>query len=337
MKQTDFAISLQKFFSDYLVHQRGCSTNTIKSYRDTFKLFLEFLREQHSIKPEKMVLSRLTSEVVSDFCKYIEKTRCCTTRTRNQRLSVLHSFVKYLQYEHPERMQQWQKILGIPMRRQKTRELTYLSQHSMSVLFSVIFDTTQLGLRDRALLMLLYDTGARVQEIVDLSVRDISLVKPSQVTLHGKGGKLRVVPLMDITTNCIKKYMETFCLHQKGNENRALFSNRRGERMTRFGISFILEKYASQARLKDKSIVSPLTPHILRHSKAMHLLEAGCHEVVIQNFLGHSDIKTTGIYVKADTSMVRAALEKVTPVLPKKEDGFTWQKDKNLLDWLNDL
>ncbi len=332
MKQTDFAFALQKFFSDHLVYQRGCSENTIKSYRDTFRLFLQFMLEKRNIKSDKITLSELTADAVNDFGKFLTTCRKCCARTRNQRLACIHSFINFLLYEHPEKMFQWQKIKAIPMHRQEKKAVEHLTQDEIAALISTIQTDSLFGLRDKAMLLLLYDSGARVHEIVKLSVEDVHLEKPSQIILHGKGGKTRIVPLMQTTTNLLKTYMEKAGLLNASRSNNAIFCNRHGSRISRFGISYLLDKYASKVRN-----LSAVSPHKLRHSKAMHLLEEGCSHVVIQHLLGHSNLKTTSIYVRANPEMVRNSLEKSNKKRNIPVEQFFWQKDEALLDWLNNL
>ena len=337
MKPTDFSIAIQKFFTSFLVQQRACGENTIKSYRDTFKLFLEFMSRKHLISPDKMTLSRFTSENVVEFGKYLSKARNSSDRTRNQRIAALRSFVKFLQYEYPDQMFQWQKIQSLPMRRHENKPVSYLSQDEIAVLLSKIGTKTDMGTRDMALITLLYDSGARVQEIVNLSVRDIRIEQPSQVTLHGKGKKIRIVPLISYTVNVLKSYMDRFGLTQPEQSDSPLFCNRRGERITRFGIAYLLEKYAIEAKLKMTSIPDKVSPHLLRHSKAMHLLEEGCSEFAIRDLLGHVDLKTTSIYAKANQEMIRKAIEKASKKKSHSNGELSWKNDVGLLAWLNEL
>jgi len=203
----------------------------------------------------------------------------------------------------------------------------------------VIQTNTKKGIRDKAMILLLYDTGARVQEIADLTVQDVRFDTPAQITLTGKGRKMRIVPMMPTTVKILKDYMKVFGMTRDGKENQPLFHNRLGEKLTRFGIAYILSTYGVQARKCEKTIPKKLTPHLLRHSKAMHLLEEGCSEVVIQHILGHSDLKTTSVYAKANVEMTRAALDKIN----KKNTGtatnevFLWKNDNDLLSWLENL
>lgn len=336
MNTTDFAQYLSKYFHEYLAHQRGVSPNTIKSYRDTFKLLLLYLQNRKKILPEKVSLDTLTSEIICEFLDWLEKDRKCSVRSKNQRLASMHSFFRYLQIECPERMVQSQRILAIPRCKWRAIPIQYLPIEDVVTLLSAPDTKTTEGRRDAALLAVLYDSAARVQELADLSVRDLRLSSPAHISLTGKGNKTRLVPLMDITLSMMKEYIKNENLTSSESQSEALFKNRRGERLTRFGISYILSKYIKIAKLKAPYISRKVSPHTLRHSKAMHLLEAGNNYVVIQAILGHADIKTTTIYAKANLDMMRKALEKTVKIQPEKRN-MKWQDDPNLLKWLKSL
>lgn len=334
MKQTDFAVSLQKFFMEHLFHRRGNRENTIKSYRDAFKLFLKYMLEIKSIVPDKIQLTHFTSDEIGEFCKYLQKSRKNSDRTRNLRLAALRSFATFLEYEHPEKLLQWQKIRSMPFRRCEESPVSYLTQDELATLLSSVCTDGRYGLRNYAMLLLLYDSGARVQEIVDLSVRDIRLEKPSQVVLHGKGGKSRIVPITSDTVAAVKQYMIRFGLSEKSGEL-PLFCNSRGRRISRFGITYILDTCSSKVKIQKPMFRKKVSPHLLRHSKAMHLLEEGCSLIIIQKFLGHSDLKTTTTYAKANQEMIRSALEKANKKNASIPEFCSWQEDKGILDMLN--
>ncbi len=223
------------------------------------------------------------------------------------------------------------------MRRHVNKPVSYLSQDEIAVLLSKNETKNNMGVRDLALITLLYDSGARVQEIANLSVRDIRIEQPSQVTLHGKGKKIRIVPLISCTVKILKSYMDQFGLTQPEQSDSPLFCNRRGTRITRFGIAYLLEKYTFEAKLKKSSIPAKVLPHLLRHSKAMHLLEEGCSELAIRDLLGHADLKTTSIYAKANQEMIRKAIEKASKEKFLSNNDFSWKNDVGILAWLNEL
>jgi site-specific recombinase XerD len=250
-------------------------------------------------------------------------------------MAAIHSFVKFLQRDYPDRISQWQRIQAIPRLKCKTGPVEYLTQKETAVLISVIPSDTKKGIRDKAMLLLLYDSGARVQEIADLTVNDLRLDAPSQVTLTGKGRKTRVVPLMPITVETLREYLKIFRLFKDGES--PLFRNRNGEKLTRFGITYLLKGHANVARKNERSILKNMSPHKLRHSKAMHLLELGCTEVVIQHILGHSDLKTTGIYAQSNINMTRAALEKINKTTQENKVEFSWIEDDDIMAMLDRL
>jgi len=337
MKPTDFAIALQRFFREHLAHQRASSINTIRSYRDTFKLFLNYMSDYRSISVHKMTLDKFTAEEIGGFRKYLADVRKNTTSTRNQRMAAIHAFVGVLQIDHPDRIVQWQRILSMPSQRRRNKPVNYLTQKEMAALIAAIPTNTPKGVRDKAMFILLYDSGARVQEIIDMTVRDLRLVTLPQATITGKGRKTRVVPLMPTTVMILNEYMRKFKLNRKETEDSPLFMNRKGEKLTRFGVTYLLKEYGNRARKSEKTISNQLTPHVLRHSKAMHLLEQGVSEVVIQHILGHVDLKTTGVYAKANAEITRAALEKVEKGKKQPVEEFFWQKDEDLLSMLENI
>jgi integrase/recombinase XerD len=336
MKPSDFAIRLTHFFSAYLPAQRDLSPNTIKAYRDAFTLLLRYCRDQRALPAEQVTLDALDVPLLLAFLDYLRSARQSCARTRNHRLCAVHAFFRYLQTEEPDRILQCQQILAIPLQHSAPSPVHYLAREELTALLSQPDLATRQGRRDAVLLSLLYDSGARVQELVDTCVRDVRLDAPAQIRLTGKGRKMRIVPLLSNTVALLQAYL---CEHRLNGTDRIdspLFFNRRGERLSRSGIRYLLEKYAQQARSKALLGSTRITPHCLRHSKAMHLLQAGNPAPVIQAILGHADIRTTYIYAQADTDMKRRALEKATSAaLPSAP--LSWQEDKSLLNWLRSL
>lgn len=336
MATTDFAKCLSKYFHEFLTHQKGGSVNTVKAYRDTFKLLLQFFQDSQGVAPENVTLDHIFPDSICDFLKWLEEKRKCCVSSRNQRLASIHSFFRFLQLEVPDRMLQAQQILAIPRRKGKTSSVRYLSVEEVGELISSPDKSTEGGRRDAVLLTMLYDTAARVQELADISVRDLRLTHPAHVTLTGKGNKARVVPLMDMTVSMTEQYIHQGKLNLPERQDWPLFRNRRGERLTRFGIGYILRKYVKSPKRIGHSSDDRISPHTLRHSKAMHLLEAGNNSVVIQAILGHADIKSTSIYAKANLKMMREALNKTLIKKPENE-AFSWREDPDLLKWLKNL
>ena len=335
MKPTDFAIQLSNFLSHYLAGQRNLSPNTIRAYRDVFMLLLRFCRDIKGITIEKLRLEQIDADLVESFLNYIEKERHCTVRTLNHRLAALHAFFRYVQVEDPAHLLQCQRILAIPLQRFLRTNVEYLSKEHLAALLSQPDLSTSGGRRDAVLLSVLYDTGARVQELIDISVGDIRLDTPPQVRILGKGRKIRIVPLMDNTAQLLRNY-----LHENNSElpekfDCPLFRNKQEKKLTRAGVNYILQKYAREVQEIHPYFKEKISPHTLRHTKGMHLLQGGVSLDVIRDFLGHVDIKTTEIYVRANLEMKRAAIEKVSPApIPKIP---SWKKNKSLLKWLQSL
>ncbi len=336
MKPTDFAKALSQYLSVYLPGQRNVSTNTIKSYRDTFKLFLYYSKQSCNISIERLSLKHIDKAMVIGFLMWLEKDRNNGASTRNQRLACIHGFYRYLQYEDPVSILAYQQILSIPMKKTQKPMVHHLLPEALKLILSQPDQSKAGGRRDLTLLSVLFDTAARVQELVDLNVRDVRLDSPPVLTLTGKGRKKRQVPIMPNTQALVKQYMDEAFSNQVRLQDHPLFFNRQRGKMTRTGISYILDKYANQARAKSSIIPSRVTPHCFRHSKAMILLQSGVNLVYIRDFLGHVDIATTEIYARADTELKRQALEKAYPeIVP--ENLPNWQKDESLLSWLTSL
>lgn len=336
MKPTDFALRLTAFLSEYLPAQRNLSPNTISGYRYAFVLLLRYCRDRRQLRVEQIQLEHLGAPLVVDFLEYLEKERGCSPRTRNHRLAAIHSFFRYLQTEAPEHLAQCQRILAIPLRRISRPEPVYLSTEHLAVLLQQPDRATRAGRRHAILLSVLYDTGARVQELIDLRVGDVRADTPAMVRLTGKGRKIRLVPLMPSTAKVVARYIHEEGLNEPTRADEPLFRNQRGGRFSRWGIRYLLNKYSARARGQCSLLPSKLTPHSFRHTKAMHLLQAGNPAIIIRDILGHADIQSTEIYARADMEMKRKALEKAgsatPPIAPR-----SWQRAPDLLRWLASL
>ena len=336
MKPTDFAQMLTTYLSIYLPGQKNASSHTIQSYRDTFKLLLNYCQFVRGLAIERLTLHDLDDQLIVSFLEWLETERKNQIATRNQRLACIHAFYRYLQIEEPAGLWPYQKILAIPMKKTLRPVISHLTPEALQVLLAQPNRETRSGRRDAVMLAVLYDTGARVQELLDLRVCDIRLEPPPLLTLTGKGNKSRQVPLMSPTAKLLKQYMAEWQLGRNGTQDTPVFFNRCRQKMTRAGVAFILSKYAAQARQLSVGIPEHVTPHMLRHSKAMHLLQAGVNLVYIRDLMGHADIATTEIYARADTELKRKALEQAYPTLISAELP-DWTKDNALLSWLNQL
>lgn len=336
MKTTDFAKCLSDYLSDYLPARRNVSENTINSYCDTYRLLLVYCRDVAGMKVERISFSDITKDVIESFLDWLSEHRCCSVSTCNQRLAALRSFFRYAQIEYPMNLASFQRILQTPMKKAPIVTVSYLTAETLQVILSQPDMSSCEGRRDMVLLSTLYDTGARVQELVDLSFRDVRLDHPAKVRLTGKGRKTRDVPLMDMTASLLRNYITERRAMNVSTEDTPLFCNRRGNRLTRAGVTYILKKHYDSAKSQISGVPSSVSPHIMRHSKAMHLLQAGINIFYIKDLLGHADISTTEVYAHADIEMKRKALEAIsTPPIPNTLPS--WSKNENLLSWLDNF
>jgi integrase/recombinase XerD len=332
---TDFAVFLRRFLTMHLAGLRGCSPNTVASYRDTFKLLIAFFRDDRAIPPEKLTLDYIDTAAVTAFLNWLETSRHNSVATRNQRLAAISSFSRWLQSQDPTHLARCQDILAIPAKKQTQPAVHHLTVEQTRRLLAQPDRSTRHGRRDATLLATLYDTAARVQELADLAVRDIRLQPPALIALTGKGRKTRHVPLTANTTALMDTYLAEHRLNTPGHDGHPVFFNQHGGKLSRGGIAWITRKY--QTKTGDPTLANTdITPHTLRHSKAMHLYEAGIPLPYIRDILGHVDLSTTEIYARASTEAKRRALEAaytdiVTDDLPE------WNHDPGLLNWLTKL
>ena len=336
MKPTKFAKYLTEFLTTYLSVQKNVSKNTILSYRDTFKLFLRYCQTMKGIPPERITMEALTSELITGFLDWLETERKCSISTRNQRLAAIHSFFRYAQGEEPSGLYYFQKVLSIPIKKAEKTQVEHLTPEAVRLLLGQPDKYTAKGRRDLTLMSVLYDTGARVQELIDLKVCDVTLDSPPVIVLTGKGNKTRRVPVMKNTVSLLQYYLSENNLNKRWKNQYPLFSNNQHNKLTKEGVAYIIAKYVETAR-KSSTIIPPkVKVHQVRHSKAMHLLQAGVNLIYIRDFLGHVDIKSTEVYARTDTETKRKAIENAYPD-PIDSDLPDWNKDQNLLSWLSEL
>jgi len=338
-KINDFAWYLSIFLSKYLAGQKNLSTNTIASYRDTFKLFLVFLNDAKKLKPQNITLNLIKRQTITEFLEWIEKKRNCCLSTRNQRLCAIHAFFRYVQKESPDSLFEIQKILTIPPKKKPKPLVSYLTDDELKILFKQPNTDSRHERRDLVMLVLMYDTAARVSELIDLKVGNIRLSSPAVITLYGKGGKARHVPIIGKTKDLLEAYLEE---HRKYNwgtsyQDLPVFFNQQHKKLSRWGVCHILNKYVKMAKANTNfSVNFSVTPHVMRHSKAMALLKAGINLIYIRDFLGHCNVVTTEIYARADTEMKRKAIESAYVDLSPK-DMLKWEENEDLMCWLQNL
>ena len=330
MKKTDFTKALTSYFSTYLPETCGVSPNTCNSYRDAFKLLLLYLQEEKGVPANSIELRMLNRNLASDFLDWLEAQRKVSVTTRNQRLAAMKAFAHYVQYRNPEYLENCTDIIAMRPKKHEKPVIPFLTEEELKALLTQPDPSTRHGLRDLTLLSLLYDSGARVQEITDLKLKDIRLTNPAMATLTGKGRKARQVPLMKETCKLLDAYIRNFNLNSEPLTS-PLFFNQKGQALSRYGITYILKKYVSQAELDSDT--RKISPHVLRHTKAMHLLRAGVNMIYIRDFLGHVDISTTEVYARIDAEMKRKVFEEKVPNFTPNTT-MPWEEDKDLLQWL---
>lgn len=336
MKYNNFSYYTSKFFQSYLPGSRNVSGNTILSYRDTFKILLTFMRDCKSTDPDKVSFKDLDRTTIEEFLAYLEDDLHCSASTRNQRLAALKSFFRFVQVERPDLLAECQAILTIKNKKSPKPVIDYLTGEETELLFQQPDTTTQKGRRDLALLTLMYDSAARVQEICDLKVSCISLKAPAVIRLYGKGRKTRTVPLDAPCVEIVRKYMEENHLNRSEMTNTPLFFNSRREKLSRSGVGYILTKYVEQANENGGHISEKITPHCLRHSKAMHMVEAGINLIYIRDFLGHESIETTQVYAKANPEARRKAIEKMESRTASASMP-DWNESPDIMSFLHSL
>jgi site-specific recombinase XerD len=337
--KNNFAKHITSFFTDYLSAERGASSHTIRSYSNTFTLLLGYMDEVKQVKADNIVLEHITRKVILNFLDWLQDNRKCGNATRNQRLAALHAFCRYMQYEDVQHLEQWQDVLSIKIKKADKSSVNYLTIDGIKLILEQIPMNTKSGRRDLALIALLYDSGARVQELIDLTPASLHLNKPCYVTLFGKGSKKRIVPLQDRQVSLLQNYMEENGLDKSSYNQRPLFANNQGGKLTNAGVTYILNQYVNIARKINQVIIpEKISPHCLRHSKAMHLLQAGVNLVYIRDILGHVSIQTTEVYARADSKQKREALENAyVNIIPNQALERSWEKDSQLKTWLKSL
>lgn len=301
---------LQFFFADYLVKQRRVSLQTVASYRDTFRLLLKFMQHETGIEPASLRITQLDARAVLRFLDALEKDRGNSVVSRNLRLTAIRSFYRMVALHDPASTGTATQIQAIPLKRTNNRLREYLTRQEMDAILDSIDRTQWRGRRDYALLLTLYNSGARVSEISALRQEHITFGGKSYVHLHGKGRKERVVPLWPRTARILKEWFRELGQHEQA----AAFPGIRGEPLSRFAIHLLLHKTVERARSRCPSLCKKrVSPHVLRHSTAMALLQSGVDIAVIALWLGHESIETTNKYLHADLSIKEKALARVQP------------------------
>lgn len=333
----NIATPVHRFFENYLTAERGLSSHTVLAYRDAMKLFLAFGARQCRKPCVDLTVEDLTAQTVRAFLEYLEKERRNRVRSRNARLAVLRAFYRYLASCEPSLMQQCQSVLGISFKRHGKPVPEYLEREEVMQIFRDIQTESRDGRRDEALLRLLYNTGARAQEVVGLDVNHIRFSRPYLARIHGKGPKERTCPLWPETIKALKVY-----LAERGiglAEAGPIFVNAKGKRLSRFGLRYIITQRVAVAAPSCPSLMTrKVGPHTFRHTTAMHLFQSGVDLNMIRSWLGHASIETTHGYVEIDLEMKRKTLQSCEKLLPKTKSAEpSWRREPDILAWLSRL
>lgn len=321
------------FFRDYLLLQRGASVHTIHSYRDTLRLLLVFIAERAGKAVSDLSLDDLDAPSILGFLEHIEHERGVSAATRNIRLAAIRTFFRIVAANVPSAFEQCQQVLAIPAKRATRKPIDYLERDEVDALLGAIDRTTPLGRRDYALFAFMYNSGARIQEALDLDAIDLQLRRPFHVRLLGKGRKERICPLWPETAQILRDLLEERGIAENAAE--AVFVNRWGNRLTRKGAAYLLKKHVSAAGERLHTLtVKRVHPHSLRHTTAMHMLRAGNDRNVVADFLGHAQVTTTDQYCHIDLEMKRKAIEACAP--PTKRSRSRWRQP-DVLEFLEGL
>ncbi len=330
--RTTLCTLITDFFMTHLAKERNVSGHTVMAYRDTLKMFLRFAAQFLGRTVDHLSFEHLSVEVVLEFLNHLENVRRNTVRTRNARLAAVHSFFRYVLGREPALASLCQQVLTIPLKKSTHQALGYLSQEEIRNLLSQIDRSALHGERDYLLLALLYDTGARVHEVLNLRPIDFRHESPAFVRISGKGRRERLCPLLPQTARLVGRFITEQGPHLE--DTAPLFMNRSGQNLSRHGVRYLLRKYLATAQQK-MPVTGRISPHTLRHTKAMHLLQSGLPLITIKDILGHADIKSTEVYVQADMEMKQKALELVgTPSRVRKPKASI---SADLLQWLESL
>lgn len=328
--------ALTRFFYEFLVEQQGVSRHTVLSYRDTWRLFLRFSSKTLDKPVANLSIDDMDSELVLSFLNHLEKARGVSIPTRNVRLAAIHSFFRFLSEQDPERLERCIRVLQVPFKRSPVRPVDYLEDEEVAALLKKPNPQTVLGRRDRTLLALLYNTGARIQEVLDLRISSLQLGSPAFVKLKGKGGKSRVCPLFPETTALLQTHIAE--RQPPPTQEDHLFLNRRGEALTAAGVRYRLRRYVASAITgRPRLAAKRVTPHTFRHTAAVHLLASGVDLNVVRGWLGHVNLDTTNHYAQIDMATKRRALEAAAANGAPRIRPIRWKPTADILSWLDQL
>jgi site-specific recombinase XerD len=322
-----FGTLIISFFSNYLANQKGYSPETIASYSDCIRILINYACERLNLNIDKLAIDMISDQIILEFLDHLEQERNNSPKTRNQRLAAIKTFFRFAASQEPTLIAVCERVCNISKKKTPHKLIQPLENHEVKAILNEPDINKLNGLRDKAMLTLLYNTGARVKELIDLNIVDLTMENPKQVILTGKGKKQRIIPLYQETVEAINAYLDF--RNNAGLQNEALFLNAKGERITRFGIAYLIRKYTTNVASKCTSLKKKnVTPHTFRHTTALHLIQSGVDITVVKDWLGHESIKTTSLYLEINIEMKRKALQACPPPFPlsdKAENKPKWQ------------
>jgi integrase/recombinase XerD len=331
MTASTFPALLQRFFTDRLSTQMEASANTIAGYRDTFRLLLRFASEQRGKTPTRLRIEDLDAELIGDFLVHVETARRNGARSRNTRLAAIRSFFRYVAMNEPTYLLHCQRILTMPGKRYPKRTVTFLDREEIAALLAAPDRSTWVGRRDHAILLVALQTGLRASELINLRCKDLMLGTGAHIRCDGKGRKERCTPLR----RDIIKLLEQWLRERRGSDHQPLFPTMRGDHLSRDALEHLVRKHALVALASCPSLIGKrVSPHILRHSTAMELLQHGVDQSVIALWLGHESVETTQVYLHADLRLKEKALSRMAA--PTTNPG-RYRPDDKLLAFLEAL
>jgi len=313
------------FFHNYLRDQSDCSANTIQSYCECIRMLIQFCCGRDQVNADELDMESIDDNTILAFLDSLEKERGNLPQTRNQRLAAIKSFYRYLALQEPTLMDACQRICTIRAKKTEHKVIEALTEAEVEAILRAVSSETAWHQRDYALLLLMYNTGARVQELADLRIEDVKADDCPQVKLMGKGRKERVNPLWKKTAAAINQWLKA--REQAGITSEHLFVNSHRQQLSRFGIAHIVSKYVTLAATTCPSLAKKnVTPHTFRHTTALHMIQSHVDITVIKDWLGHADIRTTSLYVEINVEMKRKALEKCPPPGVEKDEQPLWHQ-----------
>lgn len=338
MGYKNFTKTLEAYFQQYLIKERGVSEQTVRAYGMAFKAYVEY-NSTLGVKPQRISLKDFGRTHVSGFLSWIESEKDNSTSSRNQRLSAMRSFAGFLMRDDPLHINQWGEIRSIPVKKSSHGIVNHLSIEGIAAVLQQIDTSTPMGRRNLTMLSLLYNSGARVQELIDLTPASFRFENPGSVVVRGKGNKKRLIPLDEPIVRLLKDYLEETGLDRPEKNMHPLFYNSWGGKLSTPGVTYVIKKYANMARVDSPALIPKnISPHVFRHSRAMHLLQGGANPIYIRDFLGHVSVQTTEIYTRVSTKQKNEAIANAYRDIGIKEpEKKSWEENPEIMDFLDKL